>query len=109
MTTHSSRENAFVQALSTLTLAPERTGQVYPRLCELTEPEFAELTALADSNHVVLRALEPLQTMAGTLDDTDCSPAASRVSGRRNSASPTQCSTFASSLERWKPPDVRSR
>jgi hypothetical protein len=70
MTTHSSRENAFVQALSTLTLAPERAGKIYSRLCELTEPEFAELTALADSNHVVLRALEPLETMAGSLDDT---------------------------------------
>ena len=35
--TSSSHENVFLQALSILTLAPDRAGQVYPQLCELTE------------------------------------------------------------------------
>ena len=51
-------------------MAPDHAGQVYPQLCELTENEFAELASLADSNHVVLRALEPLQNMAQKCGDT---------------------------------------
>ena len=69
MTTSNSRENAFLQALSTLTLAPTQAAQVYTQLCELAEHEFTELTTLADSNHVVLRALEPLQNIAGKMGD----------------------------------------
>ena len=68
--TSSSHQNVLLQALSTLTLAPDHAGQVYPQLCELTENEFAELASLADSNHVVLRALEPLQNMAQKCGDT---------------------------------------
>ena len=44
MPASSSHEKAFLQALSVLTLAPARAGQVYPQLCELTEREFAELS-----------------------------------------------------------------
>ncbi len=65
----SSHEKAFLGALSILTLAPAHASQVYPLLCELTEREFAELVALAEANHVVLRALMPLQSVAAEMGD----------------------------------------
>jgi len=64
MAISSTQEAAFIHALSVLTLAPSRAEQVYPQLSQLSEAEFAELVSLADSNHVVLRALLPLQQMA---------------------------------------------
>jgi len=69
MTTTSSQENSFLQALSTLSLAPARAAQVYPALCNLTEQQFSELVSLADSNHVLLRALQPLQEVAVQFGD----------------------------------------
>jgi len=69
MTLPSSQENAFFHALSTLTLAPSHTDQVYSQFAELTEQEFAGLVSLADSNHVVLRALVPLQSLAERFGD----------------------------------------
>jgi hypothetical protein len=63
------QEVSFIQALSTLTLAPERAEQFYPQLRQLSDADFSELVSLADSNHVVLRALLPLRTMAERFDD----------------------------------------
>jgi hypothetical protein len=65
----SSHEKALFRALSILTLAPTRAAQIYSQACELTEAEFAELVSLASSNHVVLRALMPLQAVAEELGD----------------------------------------
>jgi len=65
----SSHEKTLLRALSILTLAPARASQVYPQLCELTEHEFAELVSLAEANHVVLRALVPLQSVAAEFGD----------------------------------------
>jgi hypothetical protein len=59
----------MLQALSTLCLAPSRAEQVHSTLSALTEQEFAELTSLADCNHVVLRAWAPLQDAAERLGD----------------------------------------
>jgi hypothetical protein len=70
MTISSSQEKVLFEALSTLTLAPAHAEQAYPHICELGDQEFAELTSLADSNHVVLRALVPLQNVAAQLGDT---------------------------------------
>jgi hypothetical protein len=67
MTMPSAQENGCFEALSTLTLAPARAEEVYPLLSSLSESEFADLTSLADANHVVLRALIPLQDMANRL------------------------------------------
>ncbi|MDR3726378.1 MAG: hypothetical protein P4K86_04985 [Terracidiphilus sp.] len=64
MTISSTQETAFIHALSMLTLAPARAEHVYPTLSQLGEAEFNEFVSLADSNHVVLRALLPLQQMA---------------------------------------------
>jgi len=70
MKTSTTQETAMMQALLTLTLAPPRAEEVYPRLCELTDEEFGEFTSLADANHVVLRALLPLQSVAAHFGDT---------------------------------------
>ena len=64
MDTTSTTEAAYIHALSMLTLAPSRAGQVYPQLSTLNDAEFAALISLADANHVVLRALFPLQQLA---------------------------------------------
>ncbi len=69
MPNSSSHEKGFFRALSILTLAPARAVQVYPQLCELAVEEFAELVSLAASNHVVLRALVPLQRVAEEFAD----------------------------------------
>ncbi|PSH03292.1 MAG: hypothetical protein CXZ00_12875 [Acidobacteria bacterium] len=58
------QETAFIQALSSLTLAPDRAPQAYALLSALGEYDFNQLTSLADSHHVVLRALTPLQSIA---------------------------------------------
>lgn len=65
----SPHDKAFFRALSILTLAPSRAAQVYSQLCELTVDEFAELVSLADANHVVVRALVPLQSVAEEFRD----------------------------------------
>jgi len=70
MTFPSTQEITFFQALSTLTLAPFRAAEVYPQLSALAEPAFTELTSLANSNHVVLRALVSLQNVADRFGDT---------------------------------------
>jgi hypothetical protein len=65
----SNQEKTYFKALSTLTLAPARCEQVFPTLSILSEQEFDECIALADSNHVVMRALAPLQKVAERLGD----------------------------------------
>jgi hypothetical protein len=69
MTLSSTQETTFFQALSILTLAPFRAAEVYPQLSALSEAEFSELVSLADSNHVVLRALVSLQNVADRFGD----------------------------------------
>jgi hypothetical protein len=69
MTISSTQEKIFIQALSTLSLAPGSAEKVYPQLCGLSDEEFAEFASLANSNHVVLRALMPLQSLAERFDD----------------------------------------
>ncbi len=69
MPNSSSQDEAFFRALSILTLAPGHAAHVYPQLCELTVDEFAELVSLANANHVVLRALVPLQGVAEEFRD----------------------------------------
>jgi hypothetical protein len=69
MAISSTQETAFIHALSMLTLAPARAEQVYPMLSQLSVADFNEFVSLADSNHVVLRALLPLQQMSDRYDN----------------------------------------
>lgn len=57
-------EKALLEALSKLTLVPSICEGAYEFLAAIGEHEFAELVSLADANHVVLRALTPLQAAA---------------------------------------------
>ena len=60
----SPKEKAHIEALSTLTLNPAKAAGVLNHLASLTSEERRELISLADSNHVVIRALEPLAKAA---------------------------------------------
>jgi hypothetical protein len=54
------REKDYVQALSILTITPQRAGAAARILGNLDENQRADLLSLADSHHVVVRALRAL-------------------------------------------------
>lgn len=56
-----SREKQFVQALSILTITPTRNGAAAHVLGDLAPRQRADLLSLADSHHVVVRALSALE------------------------------------------------
>ena len=59
-----SNEKEMVHVMSLLTLAPQRAEEAFAVLARWSEAERGEFISLADSNHVVLRALEPVREMA---------------------------------------------
>ena len=60
----SPKEKEIIHILSLLAINPEGSGEAYAAFERLSERERDELLSLADSNHVVLRALVPLQATA---------------------------------------------
>jgi len=58
------REKEYVHALLILTLNPAASADAYRLVAGLSEMERAEFVALAESHHVVIRALEPLRAQA---------------------------------------------
>jgi hypothetical protein len=58
------RESEFVHALCVLTLHPVAAAEPAKFVASLDEQERAELLALADSHHVIIRALEPVMQQA---------------------------------------------
>jgi hypothetical protein len=58
------REKDFVQALSILTITPQRADSAAYILRDLDDHQRAELLSLADSHHVVVRALQALEPAA---------------------------------------------
>lgn len=56
-----SRDKEHIFALSLLTLNPDRANDALEHVASLDDQERDVLLKLADSHHVVLRALEPLQ------------------------------------------------
>ncbi|HEX8925238.1 MAG TPA: hypothetical protein VF786_05570 [Terriglobales bacterium] len=60
MTAPISNEKQYIEALSLLTLAPQRTQESLKYVSGLSLAQLEELASLADSNHVVVRALTPL-------------------------------------------------
>ncbi len=58
------REREHIHALSVLTLNPSQASSVLEHVASLSAEERSEFVALADSNHVILRALEPLRDAA---------------------------------------------
>lgn len=64
------REKEYVHTLLTLALNPTGAQDAYRLVAGLTDPERDEFVALADSHHVVIRALEPLRAMALAENDS---------------------------------------
>jgi Uncharacterised nucleotidyltransferase len=55
------RDQQNIRALSVLTLNPTKIDEVIPYLAGLNQAEREEFLGLADSHHVILRALTPVQ------------------------------------------------
>src|SRR5690349_18206316 len=53
-------EREHIQALSQFTLNPSASAEAIRHIASLTPAERDELLSLADSNHVIIRALQPL-------------------------------------------------
>jgi hypothetical protein len=61
-----SQEREYIHALSLLTLDPAQADEAVRYVAGLTAAERETFVSMADSNHVVLRALEPLQRVTKT-------------------------------------------
>jgi hypothetical protein len=53
-------EKQYIHALSLLTLVPQRAQEALASIATLSNGELGEFASLADSNHVLVRALKPL-------------------------------------------------
>ena len=62
-----SNEKEMLHVMSLLTLAPQRAEEAFAAIAGWSEAERGEFISLADSNHVVLRALETVREMAASL------------------------------------------
>ena len=63
------RETELLDALCSLTLSPDPPNQTLSLVTSLTEKERADLLSLADSHHVVIRALLPVEQYAAAVGD----------------------------------------
>lgn len=64
MATAIAREKELVQALSILTITPERADAAAHIIGSPTDQEWSDLISLADSHHVVVRSLQALRPAA---------------------------------------------
>ena len=64
MASGSLKEKAHIEALSILTLNPANVASAMLHVASLTNEERDEFLSLANSNHVVVRALQPLSKAA---------------------------------------------
>ncbi|HWR35133.1 MAG TPA: hypothetical protein VN622_04590 [Clostridia bacterium] len=67
----SSREASNIDALSILTLNPAKSAEALRYVAALSAEEREEFLSLADSNHVVIRPLEPLANAASAAGNAD--------------------------------------
>ncbi len=68
MATPVAKEREHIQALSQLTLNPAASAEAIRYVAALTPAERDELMSLADSNHVIIRALQPVVNGAISLN-----------------------------------------
>src|SRR4051812_5107336 len=66
-----SREKEYVHALLTLTLNPSHCDESYRLIAGMTDAERDEFVALADSHHVIIRALEPFRVCATSQNNSE--------------------------------------
>jgi len=78
-------EKQYIDAFLRLTLKPTSAAEVFPLLKSLTPQQRLEFVELADANHVVVRAFEVINRIAGNLGDNDIQAwAVSVLSAERN-------------------------
>src|SRR6185312_15049758 len=70
MATAIQNENQYIDAFLKLTLRPTSAADVFPLLSSLTPEQRQDFVDLADSNHVVIRAFEVINRVAGNLGAT---------------------------------------
>src|SRR6266705_1522747 len=63
-------EHRYIEALATLTLDAANAEKAVAFVAGLTEARRSELLALADSHHVILRALDPVRNYAAHAGDS---------------------------------------
>ena len=71
MASSSLQEKAHIEALSILTLNPARAADGMRHVALLSPDERDEFLSLANSNHVIVRALEPLAKVAEFAGETE--------------------------------------
>jgi hypothetical protein len=71
MATAIQNENQYIDAFLKLTLRPTSAADVLPLLSSLTPQQRQDFLDLADSNHVVIRAFEVINRVAGNRGDND--------------------------------------
>jgi len=62
-------EQQYIDAFLKLTLRPTSAADVFPLLTSLSDEQRKEFVGLADSNHVVVRAFEVINRVAGNRGD----------------------------------------
>jgi hypothetical protein len=67
MATAIQNEHQYIDAFLKLTLKPTAAADVFPLLTSLTPQQRQDFVELADSNHVVVRAFEVMNRVAGNL------------------------------------------
>src|SRR3954467_1170361 len=68
-----SNEKQVIRALSLLTLNPDNAGDALDYLAGLSPKDRDEFLSIADSNHVIIRSLEPLSRLAERAGNTELS------------------------------------
>jgi hypothetical protein len=71
MATAIQNENQYIDAFLKLTLKPTAAADVFPLLTSLTTEQRQDFVELADSNHVVIRAFEVINRVAGNRGNAD--------------------------------------
>lgn len=71
MATAIQNENQYIDAFLKLTLKPTAAADAFPLLTSLTAQQRQDFVELADSNHVVIRAFEVINRVAGNLGHAD--------------------------------------
>jgi len=71
MATAIQNENQYIDAFLKLTLRPTSAADVMPLLSSLTQGQRKDFYDLADSNHVVIRAFEVINRVAGNLGNAE--------------------------------------
>src|SRR6202000_2340800 len=82
MATAIQNENQYIDAFLKLTLRPTSAADVFPLLSSLTPQQRQGFVELADSNHVVVRAFEVINRVAGNRGNADLQAWAVEILGK---------------------------